>query len=151
MRYTCLSSLPATTIIISSPSPRTFLVAAATDALAPFLIAEANGILVHLALFMLPTTSWRRFSLLCPSYDSVWILVKCGCSKQGSGAMSRLVLYDYHKDTEELSPKEMRLKRFTKEIRREHECEMFPDELSSFQLGEVTDESSNSRRTSQKT
>lgn len=65
--------------------------------------------------------------------------------------MSRLVLYDYHKDTEELSPKEMRHKRFTKEISGERECEMFPDELSSFQLGEVTDESSNSRRTSQKT
>jgi len=94
------------------------MVAAATDAFAPFLMAEANWILVCLDLFMVPITSWSCFSLLCPSCGSVWILVRYGHSKQRSGAMSRLALYvqTVMKILRSFLSKEMRHNRFTKEI-----------------------------------
>lgn len=122
-------------------------------ALAPFLMAEANGTLVNLALFMLPVTSWSCFSLLCPSDGSVWILVKYGHSKQVSGAMSCLALYvqTIMRILKSFLSKEMRQNRFTKEISGENECEVFPAELSSSQLREVTEESSKARTQSQKT
>lgn len=153
MRYTGPCSLPTTTIIISTPSPKTFLIAAPMHALAPFLMAEANGTLVNLALFMLPVTSWSCFSLLCPSDGSVWILVKYGHSKQVSGAMSCLALYvqTIMRILKSFLSKEMRQNRFTKEISGENECEVFPAELSSSQLREVTEESSKARTQSQKT
>lgn len=89
---------------------------------------------------MLPITSWSCFSFLCPSYDSLWILVNYGQSKKGSAAMSCLVLY---KQTtmiilKNLLSKELRHNRFTKEISEENGCEVFPAEWSSSQLGEVT-------------
>ena len=153
MRYTGPCSLPTTTITISPPSSRTFLVAAATDTVAPFLMAKANGTWVHLTLFMLPITSWSCFSSLCPSYGSVWILVKYGHSKQGSGAMSCLALYvqTIMRILKSLLSKEMRHNRFTKEISGENECVVFLAEPSHSQLREVTDDSSKSRSWSQKT
>lgn len=63
-------------------------------------------------LFMLPITSWSYFSLLCPSYGSVWILVKYGYSKQGFGAMSCLAQYIQTVIRILKSSKEMRHNRF---------------------------------------
>lgn len=88
MRYSGPCSLPAATATTSLPSPRTFFVAATTDAAAPFLVAKINGTQVNLDLSMLLVTTWSCFSLLCPSYGSMWILVKHGKCNQGSRAMS---------------------------------------------------------------
>lgn len=118
------------------PSLRTFLVVAAT-AIAPFLMAEGNGTLIFFfSLFLLPITSWSCFSFLCPSYSSLWILVNYGCSKEGSGAMSCLVLYIQTtvRILENLLSKEVRHNRFTKEISKENGCEMFPAEGGNRQM-----------------
>lgn len=100
MGYTDPCSLPTTTITIS---PRTFLVAAATDALAPFLVAESNGTvkfgpfyaphnLLELFFFALPFL-WLRldFSKAWTLQEGIWCDVMLGTMHT-----------DYNEDTEEL-------------------------------------------------